>query len=125
MLLKIVSMFCLLSVSLVAADEFTLYELQPPETHQFAITYDVTATREGARFYFNPIRPGSVASKERVIERSSGKELKWEIVNGKDGKASGLVATSASDDAQFLKVQLPGPVPKGGETRIRIFKTYT
>ena len=33
---------------LVAADEFTLYELQPPETHQFAITYDVTAMREGA-----------------------------------------------------------------------------
>ena len=48
---------------LVAADEFTLYELQPPETHQFAITYDVTAMREGAQFFFNPIRPGSVATK--------------------------------------------------------------
>ena len=67
MLLKIVSMLCLLSVSLVAADEFTLYELHPPETHQFAITYDVTATHEGAPFFFNPIRPGSVATKERVI----------------------------------------------------------
>jgi hypothetical protein len=29
------------------------------------------------------------------------------------------------DDAQFIRVHLPGPVPKGGETRIRIFKTYT
>ena len=35
-----------LALSASAADEFTLYELQPPETHQFAITYDVTATRE-------------------------------------------------------------------------------
>jgi hypothetical protein len=88
-----------------AADEFTLYELLPPETHQFAITYDVTATREGSPYFLNPIRPGSVATKERVIERSSGKELKFE--------------------AEFIKVTLPGPVPKGGETRIRIFKTYT
>lgn len=125
MLLKIVSMLCLLSVSLVAADEFTLYELQPPETHQFAITYDVTATREGAPFFFNPIRPGSVATKERVIERSTGKELKFEVVNGKAAKATGLVPAETPDKAEFIQVHLPGPVPKGGETRIRIFKTYT
>jgi len=25
----------------MADDEFTLYDLQPPDTHQFAITYDV------------------------------------------------------------------------------------
>jgi len=108
-----------------AADEFTLYELLAPETHQFAITYDVTATREGAQFFFNPIRPGSVATKERVIERSSGKELKFETVNGKDAKATGLVPADTSDKAEFIKVHLPGPVPKGGETRIRIFKIYT
>jgi hypothetical protein len=109
----------------VAADEFTLYELLPPETHQFAITYDVTATREGAPLFFNPIRPGSVATKERVIERSSGKELKFEVVTGKDAKTSGLVPAETPDKAEFIRVHLPGPVPKGGETRIRIFKTYT
>jgi hypothetical protein len=125
MLIKIVVMLCLLSAPMVAADEFTLYELLPPETHQFAITYDVTATREGAQFFFNPIRPGSVATKERVIERSSGKELKFEVVNGKDAKTTGLVASETADKAEFIKVHLPGPVPKGGETRIRIFKTYT
>jgi hypothetical protein len=125
MLLKIASMLCLLSVSLVAADEFTLYELQPPETHQFVITYDVTATHEGAPFFFNQIRPGSVATKERVIERSTGKELKFEVVNGKAAKATGLVPAETPDEAEFIKVHLPGPVPKGGETRIRIFKTYT
>jgi len=108
-----------------AADEMTLYELLPPDTHQFAITYDVTATHEGARFYLNPIRPGSTASKERVIERSTGKELEFETVNGKDAKAAGLVSARAVDAALYLKVQLPAPVPKNGETRIRIFKTYT
>ncbi len=108
-----------------ASDEFTLYELLPPETHQFAITYDVTQNREGAPYFFNPIRPGSTASKERVIERSGGKELKFETVSGKEAKATGLVSPQTKDDAQFIKVYLPGPVPKGGETRIRIFKTYT
>ena len=109
----------------VAADEFTLYELLPPETHQFAITYDVTATREGAQFFFNPIRPGSISTKERIIERSTGKELKFEVVTGKDAKPTGLVSPETPDKAEFIKVSLPTPVPKGGETRIRIFKTYT
>src|SRR5262245_21303509 len=108
-----------------ASDEFTLYELLPPETHQFAITYDVTQPREGAQFFFNPIRPGSTASKERVTERSTGKDLQFEVVSGKEAKASGLVSPETKDDAQFIRVHLPGPVPKGGETRIRIFKTYT
>jgi hypothetical protein len=108
-----------------AEDEFTLYELQAPESHSFAITYDVTTTREGAQFFFNPIRPGSVSTKERVIERSTGKELKFEVVDGKEAKASGLAPADTPDKAEFIRVHLPGPVPKGGETRIRIFKTYT
>jgi hypothetical protein len=108
-----------------AADEFTLYELQAPESHSFAITYDVTTTREGAQFFFNPIRPGSISTKERVIERSTGKELKFEVVDGKEARASGLAPADTPDKAEFIRVHLPGPVPKGGETRIRIFKTYT
>jgi hypothetical protein len=125
MALRILVVLLIVGIPAWAADEFTLYELLPPETHQFAITYDVTATHEGAPFFFNPIRPGSTASKERVIERSTGKELQFETVSGKDAKASGLVSPQTSDSAQFIKVHLPGPVPKGGETRIRIFKTYT
>jgi hypothetical protein len=125
MFAKIVTMLCLLGVPLFAADESTLYELQAPETHQFAITYDVTATHAGAQFFFNPIRPGSVATKERVIDRSSGKELKFETVNGKSARTTGLVPSETPGNAEFIKVHLPGPVPKGGETRIRIFKTYT
>ena len=122
---KLIVLVLALALPAVAADEFTLYELLAPETHQFAITYDVTATREGAQYFFNPIRPGSVSTKERVSERSTGKELKFEVVTGKDAKATGLVPPDTPDKAEFIKVYLPAPVPKGGETRIRIFKTYT
>jgi hypothetical protein len=55
----------LFSLPALAADEFTLYELLPPESHQFAITYDVTQDREGAALFFNPIRAGSIATQTR------------------------------------------------------------
>jgi hypothetical protein len=122
---RTVALLFLLVAPAAASDEFTLYELLAPESHQFAITYDVTATREGAQFFFNPIRPGSTASKEQVIERNGGKPLQFEVVSGKEAKTSGLVSPETKDDAQFIRVHLPAPVPKGGETRIRIFKTYT
>jgi len=115
----------LLAAAALADDEFTLYELLPPETHQFAITYDVTQAREGAEWFFNPIRTGSIATKERVIARATGKDLAFDVVSGKEAKGSGLVSPKTADDAQFIRVRLPAPVPKGGETRIRIIKTYT
>jgi hypothetical protein len=110
--MKIAAILFLLAGSAAASDEFTLYELLPPETHQFAITYDVTQDKEGADSFMNPIRPGSVSTKERVIDRATGQELKFEEVTNDKG-------------AKFIKVHLLGPVPKGGETRIRIIKTYT
>jgi hypothetical protein len=115
----------LFGAPLFAADEFTLYELLPPQSHQFAITYDVTQAKEGAEWFFNPIRVGSIATKERVIARATGEDLKFEVVSGKEAKTSGLVPQNTADDAQFIRVHLPGPVPKGGQTRIRIIKTYT
>ena len=114
-----------IAAPLLGADEFTLYDLLPPDTHQFAITYDVTQAREGAALFFNPIRPGSIASKERVISRATGADLQFEVVSGKEAKTSGLVSDKTADEAQFIRVHLPGPVPKGGQTRIRIIKTYT
>ena len=107
------------------ADELTVYDLLAPGTHSFDIIYDVTATREGAPYFFNPIRPGSIATKERVIDRATGKPLEWSVVDGKTAKADGGVGSRTTDDAQFLRVKLAQPVPKGGESRIRIYKTYT
>jgi hypothetical protein len=125
MMLRTLALLTLVSLPALAADEFTLYELLPPETHQFAIVYDVSTVREGAQFFFNPIRPGSTATKEKVVDRATGRELKFEVVDGKEAKASGLVSPDTKDTAAFIRVHLLAPVPKGGETRIRIYKTYT
>ena len=108
-----------------AADELTVYDLLAPSTHSFDIIYDVSATRAGAAYFCNPIRPGSTASKERVIDRASGKPLEFEMVTGRAAKASGCVSPATADDAQFLRVKLARPVPERAETRIRIYKTYT
>lgn len=126
-LIRIMKLMALLlaTAPLWAADELTVYDLQAPATHSFDIIYDVTATREGAACFFNPIRPGSTASKERVIDRATGKPLEFAVVDGKTAKSSGLVGARTADDAQFLRVKLAAPVPKGAETRIRIYKTYT
>lgn len=122
---KVALLTILLALPLMAADEFTLYDLLPPDTHQFAITYDVTETKEGARLFFNPIRPGSIATKEKVTFRATGEELKFETVSGKEAKAGGQLSEKVADDAQFIRVHLPGPVPKDGQARLRIIKTYT
>jgi hypothetical protein len=108
-----------------AADEFTVYELLPPNTHQFDIIYDVSTSHEGAGYLFNLIRPGSIATKERVIDLATGKPLEFEVVSGKVAKESGLVDSSTPDTTQFIRVKLLRAVPKGAETRVRIFKTYT
>ncbi len=108
-----------------AADDFTIYELLPPNTHQFDILYDVSTAREGAPYFFNPIRKGSIATKERVIDLATGKPLEFEEVDSKTAKESGLVSGRAADDQKYIRVKLLQPVPKGGEARIRIYKTYT
>src|SRR4051812_32981373 len=118
-------LLALAGLPLFAADELTVYDLLAPATHSFDIIYDVAATREGAPYYFNPIRTGSTASKERVVDRASGKPLEFSVVDGKSAKAGGFVGARTADDAQFLRVTLAHPVPKGGESRIRIYKTYT
>jgi hypothetical protein len=110
---------------LFAGDELTVYDLLAPETHKFAIVYDVSATREGAPYYLNPIRHGSVADKERVVDRATGQDLKFDIITGKAAKAEGIGGRNAADDDEFLRVHLLKPVAKGSETRIRIYKTYT
>src|ERR1700757_3602003 len=101
-ILRMLVLLLALVTPAIAADEFTVYELLPPETHQFAIIYDVTQAREGAQYFLNPIRPGSTATKERVIERSTGKELQFETVSGKDAKATGRVSAQTQDNAEFI-----------------------
>lgn len=118
-------LLALLVTGLWAADDFTLYELLAPSTHSFDIVYDVTQTREGSPYFYNPIRQGSVATNERATDLATGKALELAVVDGKAAKAAGGVGARTADDAQYLRVKLLQPVPKGAETRIRIYKTYT
>ena len=110
------------SAQLPDSDDYTRYELLAPETAQFRIVYEVTATRPGAVFFFNPIRKGSEASDEAVYDRASGKPLRFEVVGGAEARAAG--EKDADLDTRYIKVELPRPVPAGGELRLRIDKAY-
>jgi hypothetical protein len=104
------------------ADAYTRYELLAPDTAQFHILYEVTATTPGATYYFNPIRKGSEASGETIRERGSGKPLDFAVVSGAAARLSGL--PDAELDSSFLRIRLPRPVPAEGGVRLLIEKTY-
>lgn len=103
-------------------DDYTRYELLAPDTAQFRILYEVTATTAGAPYFFNAIRKGSIASDERVVDMMTGQPLTWEIVSGAQARQEGH--PTADLDTEWLKVHLARPVPKGGEGRVLIDKTY-
>jgi len=104
-------------------DEYSEYALLAPETASFKILYDVSSTTAGATTYFNPIRKGSQASDEAVIDLMTGQPLTFEQVSGTAARASGFAA--ADLDTDYLRVHLARPVPSdGGQARLRIVKTY-
>ena len=105
-----------------AEDEYTRYELLDPAPAQFKIRYDVTAATPGARYYFNPIRKGSVATDESVFDRATGQPLPFEVVAGAAARVQGFGAADSATD--YIRVTLPRPVPANGEVRILIVKTY-
>ena len=105
------------------ADAYTRYELLAPGSAKFRIVYEVTATTPGARYYFNPIRKGSVASDERVIDRATGAPLRFDVVNGAVARTGGV--RNADSTQEYIRVTLAHPVPSdGGEARVLIDKTY-
>jgi hypothetical protein len=103
-------------------DEYTRYELLAPDTASFKIIYDVTAVTPGAKYFFNPIRQGSVATDESVIDLMTGMPLRFQEVTGTEARESGLA--NANLETHYIRVELARPVPSGGEGRIRIIKTY-
>lgn len=103
-------------------DDYTRYELLAPGTGQFRILYEVTATRSGAPYFFNAIRRGSVATDERVLDASTGQPLEWAVVSGAQARAEGH--PRADLETEWIKVHLARPVPRDGEARVIIDKTY-
>ena len=104
------------------SDAYTRYELLAPGSAKFRIIYEVTATTPGAMFYFNPIRIGSVATDESVLDRASGKPLPFEVVGAAAAREGGVRGDSLQT---YIRVRLARPVPPdGGEQRVLILKTY-
>ena len=111
------------AIALAEADEYTRYELLAPETAQFHILYEVTAIAPRAAAFFNPIRKGSEASGERVTDRMTGEELRFEVVSGTEARRSGLPRADLETD--YIRIHLPRAVPAdGGQVRLLIEKTY-
>ncbi len=104
-------------------DEYTRYELLAPETASFRIYYEVTATTAGAKYFYNPIRKGSVATDESVQDAMTGKPLVFEVVHGVDARKDPLMP-KADLDTDYIKVTLARPVPEHGQGRVIILKTY-
>jgi hypothetical protein len=105
-----------------SAGEYTRYELLAPGSGKFRILYDVWATTPGARYYFNPIRKGSIATDEAVFDRASGQPLRFEEVDGATARAGGVAG--ADTGSRYIRVELPRAVPPNGQVRILIDKTY-
>ena len=105
------------------SDTYTRYELLEPGSGRFRIYYEVTATTAGAKYYYNPIRKGSVATDESVHDAVTGKPLHFEVVSGADARKDPLMA-DADADVDYIKVTLTRPVPADGQGRIVILKTY-
>jgi hypothetical protein len=104
-------------------DEYTRYELLAPETGSFKIYYELTATTAGAKFLYNPIRKGSVASDESVTDAMTGKPLEFHVVDGAEARKDPLMA-KADLDVDYIRVTLARPVPEHGQGRVVILKTY-
>ncbi|NBW65290.1 hypothetical protein EBR44_05925 [bacterium] len=105
------------------ADAYTRYELLAPGSAKFKIIYEVTATTAGARYYFNPIRKGSIATDETVFDRATGKPLVFDVVGQAVASANGVPGRDSTQ--MYIRVTLTHPVPaNGGEARVLIIKTY-
>jgi len=104
------------------SDAYTRYELLAVDTAQFRIDYEVTATAEGARFFFNPIRKGSQASDEAVYDAMTGQPLRFEVVDGAAARRDGLLEADA--EGEYIKIFLARPVPPKGGGRLLIHKIY-
>jgi hypothetical protein len=111
------------AVAQTETDEYTRYELLAPETASFKIYYEVTATTAGAKFFYNPIRKGSAASDESVLDAMSGTPLHFEVVSGAQARMDPLMP-DADLDTHYIKVTLARPVPSHGQGRVIIVKTY-
>lgn len=86
-------------------DEYTRYELLTPDTSSVRMTYEVSATTEGARTYEDHVPTGAIVTNVAVHDMMTGEPLKYAVT------------------ATAIHITLARPVPSHGQGRIRIEKT--
>ncbi|HEY2434572.1 MAG TPA: hypothetical protein VGI12_18005 [Vicinamibacterales bacterium] len=86
-------------------DEYTHYELLPPSTSAVKVTYEASATTEGARTFVDDVAKGARISDVVVHDMMTGQPLAFRV-------------SPAS-----IAVTLARPVPPRGQGRVRIEKT--
>ena len=96
-----------LSQAQTRTDEYTRYDLQPPATSAVKITYEVSATTEGARTFTDEIAKGARVSDVAVRDMMTGEPLQFVV------------------SPTSIVVTLARPVPARGQGRVRIEKTVT
>lgn len=97
---------------------YTRYELQAPGSGVVRILYDVAAGTPGARHDYHPLATGAREEVHGVTDLHTGSPLRWRVVGGGEARERGHPA--ASLEGRYLEVELPRPVPAGGEVRLRI-----
>jgi hypothetical protein len=86
-------------------DEYVRYDLSPPSTSTFHVSYEVSATTAGATEYVDPIKTGTAVTMAKAVDLMTGEPL------------------HVSAAPAQLVIMLARPVPKSGQGRIRIDKT--
>lgn len=86
-------------------DEYVRYELSPPASSSYHVSFEVSVTTENLQRYVDPIVPGTTVTDVTATDLMTGQPL--------------VVAR----DARLIAVALARPVPKNGQGRIRIDKT--
>src|SRR6185503_10014121 len=87
-------------------DEHAVYELLAPETASFRTVYEVSATKPGAKAFFDRIGSGLAptnADGDGAYDMMTGAALKHERVTGPQAKAHGLA--DADPSATYFEIQ--------------------
>jgi hypothetical protein len=87
-------------------DEYARFDLLDPDTNLFRIEYEVSATTAGARSFVDPIPSGVAVSGVAAYDLMTSAPLKVEVSAG------------------AIRITLARPVPKDGQGRLGIVKTY-
>jgi hypothetical protein len=88
-------------------DEYTRSDLQPPATSAVKVTYEVSATTEGARTFVDEVAQGARVSDVAVHDMMTGQPLTFHL------------------SPSSITVNVARPVPPHGQVRVRIEKTVT